>query len=160
MKKKIVSVIGQSSSTPEQDAQAVELGKLIAEAGHVIVCGGMGGVMQAVAKGAAEHNGICIGLLPGDDQAEGNPFISVGIPTGLGHARNMLVVRAGDIIVAIGGSYGTLSEIAFALTMGKVVIGLDSWSARSHAGVPAEILAVKTAKEAMDYINKHFSKDN
>ncbi len=157
MNKKVVSVIGQSRSTPEQDAQAHELGKRISESGYVIVCGGKGGVMQAVARGAAESGGMCIGLLPGYDRSEGNPFLTMGIPTGLGHARNMLVVRAGDIVVAIGGGYGTLSEIAFALTMGKVVIGLNSWTAVSHAGVPAEVLAVRSADQAMKYINKHLS---
>lgn len=155
MSMKVVSVIGQSNSTPAQDAQAYELGKLLSEKGCAIVCGGKGGVMQAVARGAAENGGLCIGLLPGHDRSEGNPFLTMGIPTGLGHARNMLVVRAGDVVVAIGGGYGTLSEIAFALTMGKVVIGIDSWSAVSHAGVPAEVIAVGSPDEAMQYIQRH-----
>jgi uncharacterized protein (TIGR00725 family) len=152
--KRIVSVIGQSSSNTKQDEQAYELGKLLADAGYAIVCGGRGGVMEAVARGAAENGGLCVGLLPGHDRMEANRHLSVAIPTGLGHARNLLVSQAGDIVVAIGGGYGTLSEIAFALTMGKVVIGINTWKAVSHAGVPAEVIAVKSPQEAVEHINK------
>ncbi|MGD8850707.1 MAG: TIGR00725 family protein [Anaerolineales bacterium] len=153
----IVSVIGQGDSTEAQEAQAFELGKLIAEAGHAIVCGGMGGVMQAVSRGASEHEGLCIGLLPGYKQSEGNPYLTLGIPTGLGHVRNVLVARAAGAVVAIGGGYGTLSEIAFALTMGKTVIGLNTWSAESHAGILAEIIKVQSPEEAMIEIEKVFN---
>jgi uncharacterized protein (TIGR00725 family) len=154
--KKIISVIGQSDSTSEQEALAYDLGKLISEAGYAIVCGGKGGVMQAVARGASETGGLCIGLLPGNDQSEGNPYLTLGIPTGLGHARNMLVTRAAEVVVAIGGGYGTLSEIAFALTIGKVVIGIGTWTAASHAGVSAEVISVNTPEEAMVHIRTVF----
>jgi uncharacterized protein (TIGR00725 family) len=154
---KIVSVIGQSDSTRDQETQAYELGKELAQAGYVIISGGMGGIMQAVARGVSEHDGICIGLLPGHRQSEGNPYLTVGIPTGLGHARNILVARAGEVVVAIGGGYGTLSEIAFALTMGKVVIGLNTWSAVSHTGVPAELIKIQSPQEALLELQKFFN---
>lgn len=152
--KRIVSVIGQSRSSNAQSEQAYELGKLLADAGYAIVCGGKGGVMEAVARGAEEKGGLCVGLLPGQDRMEANRHLTMAIPTGLGHARNLLVSQAGDVVVAIGGGYGTLSEIAFALTMGKAVIGINTWKAVSHAGVPAEVIEVETPQEAFEYINK------
>jgi uncharacterized protein (TIGR00725 family) len=152
--KRIVSVIGQSRSSNAQSEQAYELGKLLADAGYAIVCGGKGGVMEAVARGAEEKGGLCVGLLPGQDRMEANRHLTMAIPTGLGHARNLLVSQAGEVVVAIGGGYGTLSEIAFALTMGKTVIGINTWKAVSHAGVPAEVIEVETPQEALEYINK------
>lgn len=153
--RKIVSVIGQSDSTEEQYSHAYELGRLLAQAGYPIVCGGMGGVMEAVARGAAESDGMCIGLLPGSDPESGNAYLTLAIPTGLGHVRNTLVVRAGEIVIAIGGGYGTLSEIAFALTMSKVVIGINTWSAESHAGIPADVVRVGSAADAVRYIQQN-----
>lgn len=155
--KRIVSIIGQSDSTAEQDAQAYELGRLIARSGYAIVCGGKGGVMGAAARGASDEGGLCIGLLPGDDQDGANGFLALAIPTGLGHARNLLVARAGQVVVAIGGGYGTLSEIAFALTMGKLVIGIGTWSAVSHSDVDAEVISVHSPGEAMEHIDSFFS---
>ncbi|MGD2058294.1 MAG: TIGR00725 family protein [Anaerolineales bacterium] len=155
--KRIVSIIGQSDSTAEQDAQAYELGRLISKSGYAIVCGGKGGVMEAVARGAHEEGGLCIGILPGNDPDAGNRYLTLAIPTGLGHARNLLVARAGEVVVALGGAYGTLSEIAFALTMGKVVIGIDTWSAASHSGISAEVIAVESPGEAMALIKKTLS---
>ena len=154
---KIVSVIGQGRSSDQQDAQAFELGIMLSQAGYSIVCGGKGGVMEAVARGAAQTGGLCIGLLPGHDQTEANPFLSVAIPTGLDHARNYLVAQAGEVVVAIGGSYGTLSEIAFALTMGKPVIGINTWKAISGSGIGAEIIAVQSVGEAVEKVNKIFA---
>lgn len=151
---KIVSVIGQSKCSVEQDTTAYQLGRLLSAAGYAIVCGGTGGVMEAVARGASEAGGMCVGLLPGADSREGNRYLTLAIPTGLGHARNLLVVRAGVALVAIGGGYGTLSEIAFALTIGKTVIGLDTWSASSHQGVPADVIAVGTPEEALQRIEQ------
>ena len=110
--------------------------------------------MESVARGVAESEGLCIGLLPGHDQMEANRFLSVAIPTGLGHARNYLVVQAGQVVVAVGGGYGTLSEIAFALTMGKTVIGINTWKATSGSGIGAEIIAVQSAREAVEKVNK------
>jgi uncharacterized protein (TIGR00725 family) len=156
--KKLVSVIGQGTSSERQDLQAFELGKMLSQAGYSIVCGGKGGVMEAVARGAAETGGLCIGLLPGHDQMEANRYISVAIPTGLGHARNYLVVQAGEVVVAVGGGYGTLSEIAFALTMGKTVIGINTWKAISGSGIEAEIIAVQSVSEAVEMVDNFFAR--
>jgi uncharacterized protein (TIGR00725 family) len=112
----------------EGDSPLAEaVGRELAVRGAVVVCGGLGGVMEAACRGAKEAGGLTVGILPGTDRAAANPFVDVGIPTGLGEARNALVVRAADAVIAVGGGYGTLSEIALALKAGKRVAGLDSW---------------------------------
>jgi len=103
------------------------VGRQLAERGAVVVCGGLGGVMEAACRGAKEAGGLTVGILPGTDRAAANAFVDVAVPSGLGEARNALVVRAADAVVAVGGGYGTLSEIALALKAGKRVVGLDSW---------------------------------
>jgi uncharacterized protein (TIGR00725 family) len=103
------------------------VGRELAERGAVVVCGGLGGVMEAACRGAKAAGGQTVGILPGSDRVAANPFVDVAIPTGLGEARNALVVRAADALIAVGGGYGTLSEIALALKAGKRVAGLDSW---------------------------------
>jgi uncharacterized protein (TIGR00725 family) len=109
------------------DAEAV--GRGLAEAGDVtVVTGGLGGVMAAASRGAQRAGGVTVGLLPGTDRADANPWVDVAVPTGLGEARNALVVRSADVVVAIGGAYGTLSEIALALKTGTPVIGLRTWA--------------------------------
>ncbi|MEA2363111.1 MAG: hypothetical protein QOD71_2256 [Thermoleophilaceae bacterium] len=106
---------------------AAEVGRLVAERGAVLVCGGLGGAMEAACRGAKEAGGMTVGILPGPDRAAANRYVDIALPTGLGEARNALVVRAADAVIAVGGGYGTLSEIAFALKAGKRVIGLDTW---------------------------------
>jgi uncharacterized protein (TIGR00725 family) len=113
---------GEGESPP---AEAV--GRELAARGAVVVCGGLGGVMEAACRGAKEAGGRTVGILPGTDRAAANAFVDVAIPSGLGEARNALVVRAADALIAVGGGYGTLSEIALALKAGKRVVGLDSW---------------------------------
>lgn len=103
------------------------MGRLLAERGAVLVCGGLGGVMAAACRGAKDGGGTTVGILPGTDRGEANEFVDVAIPTGLGEARNALVVRAAHALIAVGGGYGTLSEIALALKAGKRVVGLGSW---------------------------------
>jgi uncharacterized protein (TIGR00725 family) len=103
------------------------VGRALAEAGAVVVCGGLGGVMEAACRGAKEAGGTTVGILPGHDRAEANPYVDVAIATGFGEARNALVVRAADALIAVGGEYGTLSEIALALKARKPVVGLGSW---------------------------------
>lgn len=120
-----VAVVGASRATPEQEAAAEEVGRLLGSAGAVVVCGGLGGVMEAVSRGASGAGGLVVGLLPGFDRAEGNEWLAVALPTGLGELRNGLIVRAADVVIAIGGEYGTLSEVALALKGGRRVIGLD-----------------------------------
>ncbi len=103
------------------------MGRLLARRGAVVVCGGLGGVMEAACRGASREGGTAVGILPGLDRGAANPFVSVAVATGLGEARNALVVRAADALIAVGGAYGTLSEIALALKAGKPVIGLGTW---------------------------------
>jgi uncharacterized protein (TIGR00725 family) len=93
----------------------------------VLICGGLGGVMEAACRGAKQTGGTTVGILPGDDRSAANPYVDIVIPTGLGEARNAIVVRSADALIAIGGAYGTLSEIAFALKAGKRVVGLGTW---------------------------------
>lgn len=106
---------------------ATLIGRELAARGVTVVCGGLGGVMEAACRGAKEGGGTTVGILPGTDRSAANPFVDVAIPTGLGEARNALVVRAADALVAVGGGYGTLSEVALALKAGKRVVGLRSW---------------------------------
>jgi uncharacterized protein (TIGR00725 family) len=106
---------------------AEEVGRLLARRGAVVVCGGLGGVMEAACRGARSEGGVAVGILPGLDRGAANPHVSVAVATGLGEARNALVVRAADALIAVGGAYGTLSEIALALKAGKPVIGLGTW---------------------------------
>ena len=122
-----ISVIGGHAPSSECYDLAYEFGKIAAEKGWTIVCGGLGGVMEAVSKGVYEKGGNVIGILPFDDFRGGNKYLSTSIATGLGWMRNSLVVMNGDIVVAISGSYGTLSEISFAKIMNKKVFTLCSW---------------------------------
>jgi hypothetical protein len=103
------------------------VGRLLAERGAVLVCGGLGGTMEAACRGAGQAGGTTVGLLPGTDRAAANPHVDIAIPTGLGEARNAIVVRTADVVIAVGGGYGTLSEIALALKMGRRVVGLGTW---------------------------------
>ncbi len=131
-----VAVVGASS---EEDAapllaDARAIGAALADAGAVVVCGGLGGVMRGVCEGVAERGGISVGLLPGRERDAANPAVSVALATGLGEARNWLVVCASDVVIALGGGYGTLSEIALALRAGKPVVGLRTWELPGAAG--------------------------
>jgi uncharacterized protein (TIGR00725 family) len=123
-----VGVAGASRPEPPLLDQAGLLGRRLAEAGAVVICGGGPGVMEAVCRGARAAGGTTVGLLPGLDRAEGNPYLTVSIPTGLGQGRNLLLVRSSNALIAVGGGFGTLSEIALALRTGTPVIGLATWS--------------------------------
>ena len=122
-----VAVVGAGRATAEQLEAAEEVGRRVGDAGAVLVCGGLGGVMEAACRGAKAAGGTTLGILPGIRRADANPFVDVAVPTGLGEARNALVARAADALIAVAGEYGTLSEIALALKGGKPVVGLDSW---------------------------------
>lgn len=139
-----VSVIGGSDATDEQRATAETLGRELANRDHEVICGGLTGVMEAVAKGTAEAGGRPIGIVPGTDTAEANPFIAVPIATGLGSMRNVLVVRNGDGVIAVGGHYGTLSEIAHALDLGLPVVGLETHDVEGIATADTPSEAVDT----------------
>jgi len=143
-----VSVIGGSSCTPQEAAIAEQVGALLAKRDIVVVCGGRGGVMEAVCRGAQKAGGLTVGILPGSDPADGNSYLSLAFPTSLGHARNVLVVQAGQVVIAIGGGYGTLSEIGMALKMQRPVIGLGTWEA-SNQVYDAGILHAQSVEDAV-----------
>ena len=124
---KYVGVIGGGECTDSTYKTAQSLGFEIGKRDWNLVCGGLGGVMEAAAKGCAEAGGMSLGILPGSKRDSANPYIRIALPTGLGEGRNLLVVRTSDVLVSIGGGYGTLSEIALALKAGKPVIGLETW---------------------------------
>ena len=126
-KLKYVGVIGAGECSDSIYQIARNLGLEIGKRGWIMLCGGLGGVMEGAARGCIEAGGTTIGLLPGLDKDSANPFIKIPLPTGLGEGRNLLIVRASDILVSIAGGYGTLSEIALALKMKKPVIGLETW---------------------------------
>ena len=122
-----IAVCGSDAASEAATEQARTVGRLLAEAGAVVVCGGLGGVMEAAARGAAEAGGISIGILPGAVRADASPHLTVSIPTGMGEMRNALVVRAADAVIAVAGEFGTLSEISLALKAGVPVVGLGTW---------------------------------
>ena len=139
-----IGVIGAGYCSPETELLAEEVGRGIARAGAILVCGGLGGVMEASARGAQREGGITVGILPGDSFEDANPFIQIPVVSGLGHARNVLVVRSAQVLIAVKGGYGTLSEIALALKMGKPVVGLHTWD------VSKKITLVATPQEAVN----------
>lgn len=130
-------------------AVAEEVGAELARSGMGVVCGGLGGVMEAACRGAKDAGGLTVGLLPGTDRAAANPFVDVVVPTGFGEARNTLVVRAAVAVIAVGGEYGTLTEIAFALKTGTPVVGLSTWEL-ARGGRPRN--AFPTARDAADAV--------
>jgi len=147
-----VSVIGGGEVDAGTAGVAEAVGRRLAERGHVLVCGGLGGVMEAACRGAAKAGGRTIGILPGDDRSAANPHVEVAVATGLGHARNALVVLNGDAVIAVDGGPGTLSELGFALAYGRPVVGLDPVAAVdgvTAVATPAEAVAfVESAVEA------------
>ena len=146
----VVSVVGPGECS-EWEAQAAEsVGRLLAANEVTIICGGRGGVMEAVCRGAQEAGGVTIGILPGLTAEEGNRYLTIAIPTGLGEGRNAIVARAGRVMIAIGGRFGTLSEIAFALKMGKQVVGLRTWDPIDADGSRTPIQIVETPEEAVE----------
>jgi uncharacterized protein (TIGR00725 family) len=122
-----ISVIGKGTPDENRTPLAEEVGRLLAEAGAVVVCGGLKGVMEGAARGASEAGGTVIGIVPSSSQEEANPYCTHVIATGVGYARNLAVVASGDAVIAIGGEWGTLSEIAHARDMGRPVVALRSW---------------------------------
>ena len=126
MHKKLIAVIGGKKANDEIYKIALQVGKIIAINGLILICGGKGGVMEAAAKGAKQENGITIGILPGGSKEEANKYIDIAIPTDISNARNAIIARACDLAIAINGGYGTLSEIALCLAMKKTVLGIKT----------------------------------
>jgi uncharacterized protein (TIGR00725 family) len=144
--KPIVAVVGGSACTPEEAELAAAVGRLLAERGAVLVCGGLGGVMEAAARGAHAAGGLTVGILPGSDPAAANPYIDVPLATGMGEMRNAVIVRVAGGVIAIGGGWGTLSEIALARRIGTPVVGLHDAFAQGidipRAATPEEAVAL------------------
>jgi len=149
-RRRYIAVVGSGAADVALAARAEEVGHLLALRGAVLVCGGLGGVMEAACRGAKAGGGTTLGILPGLDRGEANPYVDVAIPTGLGEARNALVVRAADALIAIGGEFGTLSEIALALKTGKAVVGLETWELARGGTVSTAIVQAGTPKEAVE----------
>jgi uncharacterized protein (TIGR00725 family) len=143
-----VAVCGAALPSEEEAALAEEVGMLLADAGAVVVCGGMGGVMDAAARGATGAGGTTVGILPGAERDGESRHLTVSVPTGMGEGRNVLVVRTADAVIAIGGEHGTLSEIALALKLGKPVVGLDTW-VLSRPGKADPLVRASSAEEAV-----------
>jgi uncharacterized protein (TIGR00725 family) len=145
-----VSVSGSGDAPPDVIALAEEVGSRLAAANAIVVCGGLSGVMEAVCRGAKSSGGTTVGILPGTERSDANPFVDVAIPTGLGESRNALVARAADALIAIGGEFGTLSEVGLALKIGTPVVGLGTWELH-RGGHPVDaIQAAVTPAEAVD----------
>ena len=144
-----IAVIGPGRCSAAEAAVAEEVGAAVAEAGAVLVCGGLGGVMEAACRGARSAGGETVGLLPGFDREDANGWVRIAVPTGLGEARNALVVRSADALVAVGGAFGTLSEIALGLRAGLPVIGLGTWELARGGRAEPGIVAMEDPREAV-----------
>jgi uncharacterized protein (TIGR00725 family) len=138
-----IGVIGGGDCSDDVYSLAEQVGERIAKAGAILVCGGLGGVMEAVSKGAKKEGGTTIGILPGIDRSQANPYIDFPLVTGLGEGRNLLVIRNSDVVIALPGKYGTLSEIGFCLALGKPIVGLSTWD------VSEDIIKAKDAEDAV-----------
>lgn len=144
-----VAVVGGSRASEDECALAEAVGRGLAEAGAVVVCGGLTGVMEGACKGARAVGGLTVGFLPGTDRRAANPYVEVAVPTGLGEARNALVVRAADAVVAVAGEFGTLSEIALALATGVPVVGLRTWELAKDGSQNDSIVRADTPDAAV-----------
>jgi uncharacterized protein (TIGR00725 family) len=146
----IIGVIGDSSCPPEEAKLAESVGELLAQRGATIVCGGLGGVMEAACRGAKSEGGLTVGILPGKNSNMANPWVDIPVVTGIGEARNVAVVKSAQAVIAIGGGYGTLSEIAYALKSSIPVIGLNTWSLSRNGHEYDSIIRVQSATDAVD----------
>lgn len=144
-----IAVLGPHDASAAERALGVAVGAGIAQHGAVLICGGLGGMMEAAARGARREGGLTVGILPGDRADAANAFIDLPLPTGLGAIRNAVIVRASDAVIAVCGGYGTLSEIAFALRLGVPVVGLKTWSVAKDGKTDGGIHPVETPEEAV-----------
>jgi len=149
-KQKFVAVIGGNQCSKKEARLAEEVGQELARRGATLVCGGLGGIMKAACKGASAEGGTTIGILPGESRQTANPYVQIPIVTGLGEARNAIVVKSAQAVIAVGGSYGTLSEISYALKNSIPVIGLNSWSLSRSGRQDKSIIPAQNPVEAVD----------
>ncbi len=148
-KQPIIAVCGAGTCDPATDTLAEQVGHRLAKAGAILVCGGLGGVMEAACRGAVAAGGLTLGILPGSDCSAANPYVRIPIATGMGHARNVIIVQTADIVIAISGEYGTLSEIALARKCGRRVIGLHTWSLGQDLHGQLHVIPATTPDEAV-----------
>jgi uncharacterized protein (TIGR00725 family) len=146
MNKKLIAVIGAGQCDQRIYNLAEQIGRKLAEHGLVIICGGLAGVMEAACKGAKEVGGVTIGVLPGDDPTSANAYVDIAIATGMGIGRNIIIIRSAQAVLAVNGSYGTLSELAYALQLQKPIIGLETWD------VSEKILTVSNPQQALQKV--------
>jgi len=151
-----ISVIGNGNAQVELEALAEAIGCEIAKRGHILICGGLGGVMNAAARGAKKASGLSLGILPDENRQAASTYLTLSIPTNLSHGRNYLVVLAGDGLIAVGGEFGTLSEMAYALKMKKPLVVMEGRQNSYLANVDGIVIKAKTAKEAVDKLEERF----
>lgn len=146
----IIAVIGGESCTDMAARMAEEVGRELAQRGFTLICGGRGGVMEAACRGAKDAGGRTIGVLPGNDAEDANPYLDIAIITGMGMARNVIIVRSAQAVIAVDGHFGTLSEIGHALSLGIPVIGLETWDLSRGGNTPESIIVAKDPKDAVE----------
>ena len=146
----IVAVIGGNRCSKEMARMAEAVGRELAKRGAILICGGLGGVMEAACRGAKAEGGLTIGVLPGTSRYDANPYVDIPIVTGMGEARNVIIVRTAQAVIAVDGEYGTLSEIAHALKMGKPVVGLNTWELAKAGREVRDIVVAETPEEAVE----------
>ena len=149
-KKIFIAVIGGAEPTPEDARAAEAVGRELAKRGAILVCGGLGGVMEAACKGACSEDGLTIGILPGNSRNLANPYVKIPIVTGIGYARNSVVVKSSQAVIAVGGSYGTLTEISYALQNGIPVIGLNTWTISRNGETDKSIIEAENPEKAVE----------
>lgn len=146
-----IAVVGSGVASAELRALAEEVGREVARHGAVLITGGLGGVMEAASRGCSEEGGITVGILPDADLRDANPWVQIPIATGMGQARNVIVVTSAEAVVAVGGEYGTLSEIAHALKIGRPVVGLRTWElSKEFAEADENVIVATSPREAVD----------
>jgi len=145
---KLIAVIGGSQPSSKEAKLAEAVGRELAKQGAILICGGLGGTMEAACKGASAEGGVTVGILPGNNRQEANPYVQIPIVTGMGYARNIAVVKSAQAVIAIGGNYGTLSEISHALQSGIPVIGLKTWALSKNDRQDNSIIIVNSPAEA------------
>jgi uncharacterized protein (TIGR00725 family) len=147
---KLIAVIGGSQPSSKEAKLAEAVGRELAKQGAILICGGLGGIMEAASKGASSEGGVTVGILPGNNRQEANPYVQIPIVTGMGYARNIAVVKSAQAVIAIGGNYGTLSEISHALQSGIPVIGLKTWALSKNGRQDNSIIVVNSPAEAVN----------
>jgi uncharacterized protein (TIGR00725 family) len=156
--KPVIAVFGAGNADENESKLAYDVGHFIASKGAILVCGGLGGCMEQAARGAKENSGLTIGIIPFYEKSKANPYIDIVIPTGMGHARNILVAATADAAIAIGGASGTLSEIGLARKLGKPVVCLGSWEFKDQWEKTAGVLRAETSGEAVNIAIKEIGK--